>query len=294
VDKESDQFNLSSKARMPFETCAPELLRDQALQDSRVDVWAFGCVAYGLAAGEYPFGPIGNVFQLHPYFENIAQLARLSRESMPLVERTRVDTSDLINRILVHSLQIEPRNRFESHELLDLIHGQYELVPKRDASATDNIRILIRSLSRKRVNLEIERSASIAHVKLLFEDKELVPADRIQLLFDVKRLEDENTLEYYGIDDGSILDAVLAARWRTYEQEITLPLNVEKEVDRLLNAYNRRGDRDDTSFREGFEAATVKILEQVGFYTWDTYQRSKISRLTRLHAEMYKAPERDV
>ena len=278
---------------MPFETCAPELLKDQALQDCRVDIWAFGCVVYGLAAGEYPFGPMGNMFQLPPRFENIAQLARLSRESMPLVERTTVDTSDLVNPILVHSLQVEPANRFASHELLDLLHGQYELVPKRDASARDNIRILIRSLSRKRVNLEVERNATIAHVKLLTENKEFIPATRIQLLYDVKRLKDENTLEYYRIDDGSILDAVLAARWRTYEQEIALPWDVEEEVDRLLNAYNRRGDGDDTSMRE-FEVATVKVLEQVGFYTWNTYQERKISQLTQLHAELYKTPESNV
>lgn len=279
---------------MSFETCAPELLRDQALHDGRVDIWAFGCVVYGLAAGDYPFGPVRNLFELLRQYENIAQLPALSHESIQLVEQIGGDASEFINPILAHSLQMEPADRFESHALLELLHQQHELIPKQDASVRKKIKISIKTISGKRLHFEVERNEAIARIKELYSYKEGWPPDQLQLLYQVnmgvQRLKDEHTLEYYGIDNGSMLDATARFDYGSYyvdeKRSVELPAIVENEVDRLLDEHNHAKTIGGKEDHQQWMAATTNLLENAGFYIWNMYQSRKISRLTELHQEL--------
>ena len=55
VPRVSGVLNSSSNLRMTIEICAPELVTDEGRHDERIDIWAFGCVAYASAKREYPF-----------------------------------------------------------------------------------------------------------------------------------------------------------------------------------------------------------------------------------------------
>jgi len=59
-----------------LETCAPELL-ELGLHDAGADVWAFGCVVYWLAAGEYPLGRVYNSIQRIQQFDEVRELGPL-------------------------------------------------------------------------------------------------------------------------------------------------------------------------------------------------------------------------
>jgi hypothetical protein len=87
---------------------APEQLRGDAV-DARADVFAFGVIAYELAAGEHPFG---------------------GSDPASLVERLESDTAPLsrpidppaLDRIVRHCLRGDPASRFASgSELLDAL-----------------------------------------------------------------------------------------------------------------------------------------------------------------------------
>lgn len=129
VEKISGQLQESSKLRMTPQTCAPELLKDGGLHDERLDIWGFGCVAYILATGEFPFKNIRNHFDLFLVLGSLRQdeIPSLGRDDRLLI--TDQDTGlDLnyyfVNRILQRSLQLDPKNRSYARSSLEFVKQQ--------------------------------------------------------------------------------------------------------------------------------------------------------------------------
>src|SRR5437762_13343180 len=81
VERISGRLRPSSKVRMTFETCAPELLEASSYHNERVDIWGFGCVSYALARGKSPFGISENYFQLVQRFRKM----KLDESEIPLI-----------------------------------------------------------------------------------------------------------------------------------------------------------------------------------------------------------------
>jgi ubiquitin C len=69
--------------------------------------------------------------------------------------------------------------------------------------------IFVKTLTGKTITIEVDPNDTILSVKTKIEEKEGIPPIRQRLLFVGKQLEDENTIEFYGIQRESTLHLVL-------------------------------------------------------------------------------------
>jgi hypothetical protein len=69
--------------------------------------------------------------------------------------------------------------------------------------------LFIKTLTRRRITLQVRRNHRILEIKELVHDKECIPADQQRLHFAGYRLDDRLALSFYGVEKESTLDLIL-------------------------------------------------------------------------------------
>ena len=72
--------------------------------------------------------------------------------------------------------------------------------------------IMVKIMTGKTINIEVDPSDSIGDVKSKIQDKEGIPPGQQRLSFEGKQLEHYRTLSYYNVHDQNTVDLVLCPR----------------------------------------------------------------------------------
>ena len=72
--------------------------------------------------------------------------------------------------------------------------------------------VIIRTLTDKKIRIDVDLDEKISHVKALFQQKEGTPKDQQRLIFGGKQMEDDKTLSRYYVKPGDIINIVLRLR----------------------------------------------------------------------------------
>ena len=72
--------------------------------------------------------------------------------------------------------------------------------------------ICIKSLTGKETSVNVHHKMIVSELKDMIEKMDQTPIDQQRLVYNGKQLEDERTLDYYGINDQSIVHIILRIR----------------------------------------------------------------------------------
>lgn len=74
------------------------------------------------------------------------------------------------------------------------------------------MRIKVKALTGKEIDIDIEPTDKIARIKERVEEKEGIPPAQQRLIFGGKQMSDDKSVSEYSIEGGSVLHLVLALR----------------------------------------------------------------------------------
>ncbi|XP_052216999.1 polyubiquitin-B-like [Dreissena polymorpha] len=131
-----------------------------------------------------------------------------------------VEPSACIANVIAKIQQIDkiPPNQqsliFASQQLEDYRTLSYYNIQKESTLSLvlrlpESIKIFVRIVTGKTINLEVEPTASIANVKAMIQDKQGIPPDQQRLIFKGNELEDNCYLSTYSIQRDSTLHVQL-------------------------------------------------------------------------------------
>jgi len=101
-ETEENPFNMYTQQRGTLAFAAPERLKDSAIYNEKIDMWAAGIVLYMLVAGTYPFEEEGKTNSLDDLMKNInngeERIINLMEE--PEQAHMSAEVKDLIRRLV--------------------------------------------------------------------------------------------------------------------------------------------------------------------------------------------------
>jgi len=118
----------SSQGRTTLEICAPELLQEGSYHDERLDIWGFGCVAYFVAIGNYPFASFRTELDFLKRFSDLKQEAvpTIVEDSKLMVkseETEHLGLDHFLSPLVQCSLMLDFEKRPSATQLLALLES---------------------------------------------------------------------------------------------------------------------------------------------------------------------------
>ena len=108
-----------------------------------------------------------------------------------------------------------------------------------------SVKILVKTLTGRKETFFVEPNERIETLKLRIQEKEGIPSDQQRLFFAGKQLEDGNTLQYYGIQEDSLIHLVLRLRggkpviyiYPTHKMEVNVKVHNKGEFSCTYPKY---------------------------------------------------------
>jgi ubiquitin len=137
-------------------------------------------------------------------------------KDVPLPVKVGATTSDLVSDVKSKGQRVSVGGR-------ELHGGTIEGLPVRDVPVVDNrsenlpvpkrtMTIFVKTLTGKRLKLRVAPTARIEDIKARIQRKEGIPPEQMRLIFEGRQLDDEQTLQDYGVRDQSVVSLILNLR----------------------------------------------------------------------------------
>ena len=97
------------------------------------------------------------------------------------------------------------------------------------------MKIIVKFLTGKKFQVDVENSDTIENLKNKIQEKEGIPPDQQRIIYDEKLLEDNKTMDDYKINDGCILWMVIRLRGGGNIDEI------KDEMDEFFEEDSKKG-----------------------------------------------------
>ena len=131
---------------------------------------------------------------------------------------------------------------------------------------TDSICILIKTLSGNTIVADVEKTDTVAKMKIIIQDKEGVAPSEQRLIFGGKQLEDDMMISYYNLEHGSTVHLVLRLRggMNNRIERNNIILSIERKFKNMCkhNGMFLEKDIHDLSFMTNFRRICNKYVEQ--------------------------------
>ena len=154
------------------------------------------------------------------------------------------------------------------------------------------MKILIKTINQKIINLDANYSDTIKDIKIKIEEKEgILPNHKYKLIFSGKKLDDSKTLEYYNIKNGTILYLVQVGLFPIIVQirkETKITIDVERS-DTIKNIKEIIKEKEEIPIEQQRLFFNGKILEDdncIWLYKIQKDSNIYLSRIIQVFVEI--------